>query len=296
MNTEHYKSITVDEIFSVIPDLIFVLDANNIIKEYRAGNTSDLYLPPNQFLEQSMCSVLPKETAKLIKSALDAAKHKEGITSVEYLLPVNECKKWFEARAYRSTHDRFILLVRDITERKNKEIEIRFQANHDHLTGLYNRTFAFDFLNQKLKECDRLNTTLSILFIDIDNFKKINNKYGHSAGDSMLKVVASSIKNSVCGQDAVCRIGGDEFVIIMHEQITNSKLPQITNNINQSLAELPIAAEQQNNVSVSIGISQSNKGICSASELLTQADVAMFHTKYCGKHGFSLYEPTMEKE
>ncbi|MDE3273463.1 sensor domain-containing diguanylate cyclase [Pseudoalteromonas sp. G4] len=296
MNTEYYKSISVDDIFSVIPDLIFVLDANYIIKEYRAGNSSDLYLPPNQFLEQSMCSVLPEETATLIKNALDTAKHKDGITSVEYLLPVNNCEKWFEARVCSSKHDRFILLVRDITQRKNKEIEINFQANHDDLTGLYNRTFAFDFLNQKLKECDRLKTTLSILFIDIDNFKKINDKYGHCTGDCVLKAVASSIKNSVRAQDAVCRIGGDEFIVIMHNQIAHTKLSQIANNINQSLTELPMAAEQQDNVSVSIGISESGKETCSASELLRRADVAMFHTKHCGKHGFSVYEPTMENE
>lgn len=296
MNTEQYKSISVDEIFSVIPDLIFVVDASYIIKEYRAGNTSDLYLPPKQFLEQSMCSVLPEETATLLKSTLDAAKQKEGIISVEYILPVNGSEKWFEARVCQRTPNRFVLLVRDITERKHKEIQINFQANHDHLTGLYNRTFAFDFLNQKLRECDRRNTTLSILFIDIDNFKSINDKFGHTTGDKILKTVASSIKNSVRAQDAVCRIGGDEFIIIMDDQISNKKLAQVANTINQSLAELTTCSENNNNISASIGISQSSKKIRSASELLRRADVAMFHTKHCGKHGFSLYEATMENK
>lgn len=287
-------TLSIDEIFSVIPDLIFVVDDNFIITEYRAGNSSDLYLPPDKFLQQSMCHVLPNEPANAIKQTVILAKQSGNVEHVEYQLTVNNVDKWFEARVSQSMVGRIIILVRDITQRKTDELKVNFQANHDHLTGLYNRSFTFDYLNQKIKECVRQQSTLSVLFIDIDDFKKVNDCFGHQIGDCVLISVANALRVSVREQDAVCRIGGDEFVIIMHDVISDNKLAVIAEQIDKGLTELSINLDQPLSISVSIGASESKHGKVGGSELLRRADVAMFYTKNHGKHGFSNYNAEME--
>lgn len=284
--------LTIDEIFSVIPDLIFVLDKSDRILEYRAGNTSDLYLPPNQFLGKSMCQVLPFKVARQIKKAIRQCLKSKQIAVAEYELEVQHQLKWFEARISYSNHDRIIMFVRDISELKHKQASIIHQANHDSLTGLYNRSFAIDYLNQKLKESSRNKSAISVFFIDVDDFKSINDQYGHDFGDKVLISVANAIQETVRKRDLVARFGGDEFMVLVEDVSDNPPLALIAEKILSRLYEqtntllLPI--------SVSIGISSCKNGNISSHKLINHADIAMYKSKNMGKHAVSFYTPNMK--
>jgi len=286
------QSLTIDEVFSVIPDLIFLLDKNHKILEYRAGNFSDLYLPPDKFLGQSMCQVLPAYVASPIKKAINKCFSSDSIQLIEYELEVHGESKWFEARVSHSTSDRVIMLVRDISELKRKQESIIYQSNHDALTNLYNRAFAIDYLNQKLKEASRNNSAISVFFIDVDDFKNINDQYGHELGDKVLILVANVLTETVRQRDLVARFGGDEFMVVLEDINNNQSLQLVAEKILNKLSE------QENQlhppISVSIGISSCQNGNVSSNKLISQADIAMYESKNLGKHTVSIFTPNMQ--
>lgn len=290
--TQDNQSLTIDEVFSVIPDLIFLLDHDHKILEYRAGNFSDLYLPPNEFLGQSMCKVLPPDVAASIKEAINKCLSSDVIQLIEYELEVHGESKWFEARVSHSTSDRVIMLVRDISELKRKQESIIYQSNHDPLTSLYNRAFAIDYLNQKLKEASRNKIATSVFFIDVDDFKKINDQYGHEFGDKVLISVANAITKTVRKKDLVARFGGDEFIVVLEDINNNQSLELVAKKFFNQLGE------QENKlhlpISVSIGISSCQNGNVSSNKLISQADIAMYESKNQGKHTVSIFTPNMK--
>ncbi|WP_448550191.1 diguanylate cyclase [Thalassotalea fusca] len=286
-------TLTAEEIFSVFPDLIFVLDSNYIILEYRAGNVSDLYIPPQEFLGKSMCELLPDAPSNAIKSSILKVKQNQEMDITEYQLDINGEEKWFEARISQSTKDRFIMLVRDETQSKERQAHVQYQATHDNLTGLYNRAFALDYLAQQLKEASRQPKTLTVFFIDLDNFKEVNDLFGHEFGDDVLISIANTLQASVREQDLVSRIGGDEFIIGFSGSSTKEQLLEIADKLDIALNRLTTQLKLSFHLSISIGIASCDQGELTASELIRRADLAMYHKKRHGKHGATFYDDSM---
>lgn len=284
-------TLTVEELFGVFPDLIFVLDQNYIIQEFKAGNSQDLYLTPEHFLGKSMCEVIPIEAANKLNDAFDLAFKTKEVQQTEYRLIVQDTMKWFEARVSLTSNNRLITLVRDITENKCKEEKILYQATHDHLTGLYNRAFAFDYISQKLKEAARTHTITAVLFVDLDNFKLINDSYGHDKGDQVLVVTANAIKNTLREQDLVARVGGDEFIVALDGELKISDIKDIAQKVNHSLKEEIGKLNLASKVTASIGVSICSNGNTGVSELIRQADAAMYKSKKLGKDDISFSVP-----
>lgn len=287
-------ALTVDEIFSVIPDLLFVVDRNTVILEYRAGNSSDLYLPPEEFLGKSMCQVLPNDISSLFKHTIENAFKSRKIETIEYQLPVNGNPKWFEARACCSDETRCVIFVRDISELKSHQADLLYQANHDSLTGVHNRAFAIEFLSQKITEAQRKNTHTAVFFIDLDDFKIINDDYGHEAGDNALIEVSRAIKRAIRKQDLVARFGGDEFMVIIDGASELTDLLGIANKIITEVSSHNIAVGVP--LSVSIGIACCEKGSLLASELIRRADIAMYNSKHQGKNCATFFEQEMTRK
>lgn len=272
-------SITVEESFGVFPDLVFVLNQDYVITEFRAGNAHDLYVPPEQFLGQSMCKVLPIEAAAKISAGLEKARIDGDIELVEYRLIVQDTMKWFEARISKPSANRYIMLVRDVTEHKSKEAHILYQATHDHLTGLYNRAFAFDFIDKKLQEAQRQQTTTALLFVDLDNFKTVNDTLGHDIGDDVIKAAAKAIKHSVREQDLVSRIGGDEFLVAVVGHLSVDNIRELAEKLKRKMSTFAKSICQDIEVSASIGVAFCDNGELSVSELIKRADTAMYRNK-----------------
>jgi diguanylate cyclase (GGDEF)-like protein len=179
-------------------------------------------------------------------------------------------------------------------ELARREEELAFMATHDPLTGLPNRTLILDRVEQMLARATRTQTPVAALFIDLDNFKSINDTLGHSVGDELLKAVAERLKAVVRQADAIGRLGGDEFVVIA-EELTLTAAPELVAERLLSALEQPFKlgadGETSLTVTASIGIAAAEE--ISATDLLRDADTAMYRAKWDGRNRYATFEAGM---
>ena len=154
----------------------------------------------------------------------------------------------------------------------------------DDLTGLYNRRQAMHRLEEHWAMCDRYQRPLAVMSLDIDHFKQINDKYGHSAGDVVLKCVADILRECVRSTDSVCRIGGEEFLILLPFQ-TLQEAEICAHRCRQGIAAKQFdCGEHQVRATISAGIASRRKGVQEFSELLKEADEALYAAKRSGRN------------
>jgi diguanylate cyclase (GGDEF)-like protein/PAS domain S-box-containing protein len=179
-------------------------------------------------------------------------------------------------------------------ERKQAEERIHFMANHDALTGLPNRTLLRDRLAQSVLNAERYERWVTVAFIDLDNFKFVNDSLGHNAGDELLKIVAARMVGCVKAIDTVVRLGGDEFVILLVDQPKSEDLISATlQKISAAIAE-PIHIDGHDlEVTCSIGLANYPKDGVDADALLANADAAMYRAKEIGRDNFQFYTPEL---
>jgi diguanylate cyclase (GGDEF)-like protein len=180
-------------------------------------------------------------------------------------------------------------------ELARREEELAVLATHDALTNLPNRTLILDRAEQMLARCSRNQAEVVALFVDIDNFKSVNDTLGHAVGDQLLQAVAARLDGVVRGSDALGRLGGDEFVVICEELSLEAGPELIAERLLEALKppfKLGAGEETSFTVSASIGIAVG--GRTSAEELLRQADIAMYRAKWDGKNRFAVFESGMQ--
>ncbi|MDQ3514300.1 MAG: EAL domain-containing protein [Chloroflexota bacterium] len=186
-----------------------------------------------------------------------------------------------------------ILNMRDITERKALERELEHQAFHDSLTGLPNRALFRERLDLALRWGRGAGTRVGVLFLDLDNFKLVNDSLGHKAGDKLLIAVANHLAGCVSAGDTIARLGGDEFTILVEGMTDATQVALVAERISECLAT-PFSIESREFlVRASIGVAVSSPDMRSAEELLRDADVAMYEAKAKGHGRHVIYEPVM---
>jgi diguanylate cyclase (GGDEF)-like protein len=179
--------------------------------------------------------------------------------------------------------------------------ELAFLATHDPLTGLPNRTLILDRIEQMLARSRRSQTPVAALFVDLDNFKSINDTLGHSVGDELLRAVAARLEGVVRDIDALGRLGGDEFVVIAEELSLAAGPELIAERLLDALGQpFKLGADKQTRVTVaaSIGIAAADGASAdgaSAEELLREADIAMYRAKWDGKNRYAVFETGMQE-
>lgn len=182
-----------------------------------------------------------------------------------------------------------VILLHDITERRQHEEQLRLLAIHDSLTQLPNRILFFDRLNLALSQVRRHGHRLAILMLDLDHYKKINDTYGHSVGDLLLKEVGKRLQAAIRSSDTVARFGGDEFVLLLPEIHTSSDAAQIAKRILEAISSpfeingLPLF------ITVSIGIAIFPEDGDDRDSLITNADLALYAAKDRGRNCFFFY-------
>jgi len=185
----------------------------------------------------------------------------------------------------------FVINSRDVSDRRALEQQLRDQAFHDPLTGLANRALFHDRLEHALARRERTDQPVSVLFLDLDDFKAINDGRGHVAGDNLLRKVGGRIRGAVRVVDTVARIGGDEFAVLLEPsggdpvEVANRILEALDHSFDISDAELFVKA--------SIGIAVTETGTETAVDLLRNADVAMYVAKGRGKGRCEVFAPEM---
>jgi diguanylate cyclase (GGDEF)-like protein/PAS domain S-box-containing protein len=179
-------------------------------------------------------------------------------------------------------------------ERKHAEDRIKFLAHHDALTGLPNRSLLNDRLRQAILQTQRYNPWVSVVFIDLDNFKTINDSLGHTAGDELLKIVATRMVACIRATDTVVRLGGDEFVILLIDQPESPVVTSvILDKIRAAIAEPISIYERILNVTCSAGVATFPNDGRDPETLLMNADIAMYKAKEAGRDNVQFYTAEM---
>ena len=196
-----------------------------------------------------------------------------------------------DPRSGAVTH--FVGVQHDITDVKRYQDELEHQANHDALTGLANRNLLKDRLQQALALAYRYERPFSLAFIDLDNFKLINDSLGHDIGDRLLKIAGARLAACVRQGDTVARLGGDEFVLLVTEQERDDRIYRSVQRVMAAISQPFVIDEREFKVTCSIGIASFPRDGEDADTLLRNADTAMYRAKALGRNTFQLYSSEM---
>ena len=222
--------------------------------------------------------------------------------SLYYLFYIDRKNTRLNAQITNSTKRREELLVhnelleKEIIKRKCSEEKLAYQATHDSLTGLPNRSYSLQKLNYAIDCCERSNKKVLLMYIDLDNFKQINDTLGHAAGDIILQETSKRLLHALRKTDTVARLSGDEFMVVIHELEDSEQATQLAWKILR-LFDKPFQMDKHLlHTSASIGLAMYPNDADSAEMLLKSADMALYKVKDNGRNNFSFYESKMNDE
>jgi diguanylate cyclase (GGDEF)-like protein/PAS domain S-box-containing protein len=306
--------LRVEELHETQEKLSGILESiDNIVWSATADTRELLYVNPaiervhgrpmSDFLADRklwFASVHPDDAERVELELIDLIKR--GATTLQYRItrPDGEVR-WLEDRVHVVRNDRGVLLrldgvATDITERRVYEERLDFLANHDALTGLPNRNLLNDRLSQALALAHRTGRGVAVLFLDLDQFKFVNDHFGHTAGDELLRSVTARLTAELNEGDTLARLGGDEFVAALWDTAEAASVMETAQRLLKCLSR-PIRVDGQNlQVSASIGISRYPQDGDTAEQLLKNADAAMYRVKHLGRNGARFYTREMGEQ
>ncbi|RPA38636.1 EAL domain-containing protein [Shewanella vesiculosa] len=209
-------------------------------------------------------------------------------------------KRFFDFRSLPQIQDDKIYgrvwCFRDVTTQKQYEATIEYHAFHDSLTGLPNRALLLDRISHSIATSKREHKKLAVLFLDLDDFKKINDTEGHDAGDLLLKEVVRRLQTRLREFDTLSRQGGDEFIIVLEQIESEMTIKQVCQDLLALIKQPFTIGSRQFVVTSSIGISLFPNDDDNANALIRKADLAMYESKSLGKNSFHFYSQALEKE
>ncbi len=284
-----------------VPDYLFVKDSDSRFVVVNRAVAADLGLQPDDLMGKTDFELHRRELAgKFFADEQKVISTGEPLLNLEeFVINPSGKKQWLSTSKVplRDEANEIIGIVgicRNINERKHAEDQIRFMALHDVLTGLPNRSLLMDRLTQALLHAERSHTGATVIFIDLDNFKLVNDSLGHNAGDALLKVMAERMVGCVRATDTVARLGGDEFVVLLIGQ-PESPLPAsaVLDKIRAAVTA-PVSIEGRLfHVTCSIGVAKFPEDGTDPETLLMNADVAMYKAKENGRDNFQFYTTEM---
>lgn len=212
-----------------------------------------------------------------------------------FIKEIDACKQ-----LVKSAHHQIEILVernaclqQELADLARREAQARHLAYHDGLTGLPNRSLLQDRFHQAMSQAERHRKPLALLMIDLDEFKRVNDKLGHASGDKLLQAVAVRLTKSIRGADTACRYGGDEFVIMLPEIDSPNIATALATEIGARLSEPYIIDGHKIHTAVSVGVSVYPGDGRTLDDLMKQADIAMYRSKGTG-HSTSIVEQPRE--
>lgn len=196
-------------------------------------------------------------------------------------------------RTQIDSHDYLVGIGTDITERHELEQELEHQARIDLLTGLNNRRHFLYLAEQELKRAQRYQRRPAMLMLDLDEFKAINDQYGHQAGDDVLRAIGEVLRRALRDSDIAGRLGGEEFAILLPESDGENTFG-MADRLRREIAATPIPSEHGGTlyVTTSIGVATSSAENTDLDQLFNQADKALYDAKRGGRNRVSSYSET----
>jgi diguanylate cyclase (GGDEF)-like protein len=254
-------------------------------------------LPREALIGSRMSNVLPVLFESHMLGACRTAMT-DGFYEDEMHVPPNGSRaaQWLHRRLIRSGAG-LAMTLRDVTETKAHHDALARMANEDALTSLPNRYWLTKYLPEALGDAKRLDKRLAIMFVDLDDFKDINDTLGHAAGDELLKLAALRLKAVIGQEDMVARLGGDEFTVVVGAAETVEEVIAVAERLIAAFSAPYVigVSEHQCTVRASIGISMFPKDGKEGDTLLKQADIAMYSAKAHGKGAYCFFESRLEE-
>ncbi|MEZ5165366.1 MAG: diguanylate cyclase [Acidimicrobiales bacterium] len=280
-------------------DVIAVLDEAGVFTYVSPSVESLLGSRPDQLRGRNFLELLPREG----DAGLDEARHAlmattPGSRTIEIALERTDGEhRTVEVTVTDLRRDAsvqgLVLNIRDITDRKRLEEDLRHQVLHDDLTGLGSRVQFTSQLADALRADRRPGARVATLFIDLDDFKNINDSLGHAAGDQVLVEISSRLQSRLRLHDRAARFGGDEFAVLLTDVYGESDVTLVADRIVEELGRPVELMGQEVRLGVSIGIAIDDDGSQSPEDLLRAADVAMYEAKAQGKGRWAMFESRM---
>jgi diguanylate cyclase (GGDEF)-like protein/PAS domain S-box-containing protein len=204
--------------------------------------------------------------------------HKNGTITPVLISATSVCDASGKFVMSRST-------VFNIQERKAMELELQKLANTDTLTGLNNRRHFYELANKELARARRFKTPITLLMIDIDHFKKINDTHGHAMGDTVLQHLASTMTKALRGTDVTARLGGEEFAILL-PHTSSAQASELAQRMRQEIADQSVPSPQGTgvNFTVSIGLDEWRESDVDLDALMKRCDIALYQAKNSGRN------------
>ncbi|MBD3670643.1 MAG: diguanylate cyclase [Gammaproteobacteria bacterium] len=296
-SNEEYEQLLA--VVDALPDPVFILTESGRYAGIAGGKDTRFYHDGSHLVGHTLNEMLPASKAEWFLQQIQLTLEEACLRTVEYTLGGEEVEGldtdkgpagmlWFEGRIQplKSLYDNeraVVWVARNITERYELENKLRDLSEIDELTSVYNRRKILGVLESCYKEFRHNQTPTSLMMIDLDNFKNINDHFGHIAGDKILVYVARQFESVLRDTDLIARYGGDEFVVLL----PNSSLEQsmnIAERLRESISinqDTPV--EDVSGISISIGLSEFQDTDANEDSLLKRADEALYKAKHTGK-------------
>ncbi len=279
-------------------DVIMVVDRDGLVRYVSPSAFRVLRCDPARLLERPLVSLLESEDGERAATFLREAVMAGGVSApTEWrFLQQDGASLHAEVIATNLLADPMVggivLNTRDVSDRKRFEEQLRHQAFHDPLTGLANRALFRDRVDHALKLAKRQQHCITVLFLDLDDFKKVNDSFGHAEGDRLLVATAERFRSCARAGDTVARLGGDEFAILLEDVVSQREQEILVERLGAAMAQPFMLGGNEVFVTVSVGIASASAGD-NVSDVLRNADVAMYSAKRRGKGRFESYEQQM---
>ncbi len=289
-----FKENIVEALLEGTPDLLFLMKEDGTIIDYHASSKRELFVSPAEFIGKPMESMLPKDVASKATVCIKKVLKHGGVSSFEYELNLPHGLVYFEARiSHLIENKQLVAVVRDITEQHKSAEIIRRHAYFDTLTSLPNRFLSLDRLSQILKEAERNAEKAAVFFLDFDDFKKVNDTLGHEVGDKMLVEAANRLNLAVRKEDTVGRLGGDEFIVLIRALSDDHDTLDIAENLLKVFRKPFQIDGRELILTLSIGIAIYPENGNNTSDLIRNADTAMYQAKALGRNTHSFFTKEM---
>ncbi|MDR3570412.1 MAG: EAL domain-containing protein [Syntrophobacteraceae bacterium] len=293
-------------LLDAMPDLMFHLKEDGAIQNLKLPRGRQGAWSPAELCGKNIDEAFGIDSGeRLISKCVAKAIETREVQLCEYQVRSGRTLTSYESRIVAGENEDAIVIVRDITEKKNAEKQILHLAFHDPLTGLLNRNSLKEHLNQALAQAQRHGRCLAVILFDLDRFKRINDTFGHSTGDKLLQGVADRLLSCIRKSDvparsgpddlisAVGRLGGDEFLSLLPEIDSARDAGRVARRILESISRPFLIGGEEIFITPSIGISIYPHDGSDPESLLKNADAAMYHAKDQGKNNIQYYNKSL---